>query len=68
MDETLGHKGQSTPGGIRTPNHLIRSQVLYPIEPRVHPKIGYVLNSDLGKVSSHNVQVSIFYWQHYFYE
>jgi hypothetical protein len=34
----------------------------------VHPKIGYVLNSDLGKVSSHNVQVSIFYWQHYFYE
>jgi hypothetical protein len=26
----------STPGGTRTPNPLIRSQMLYPIEPQAH--------------------------------
>ena len=30
----LGNAG--TPGAIRTPNLLIRSQMLYPIELRVH--------------------------------
>ena len=33
---------KSTPAGIRTPNLLIRSQMLYPIELRVH-----VLNEQL---------------------
>ncbi len=31
-----------TPGGSRTPNLLIRSQALYPIELRVHGKKGEV--------------------------
>ena len=28
-----------TPGGSRTPNLLVRSQALYPIELRVHTKL-----------------------------
>ncbi len=32
--KTLGISG--TPGEIRTPDPLIRSQVLYPAEPRAH--------------------------------
>ena len=31
---------QSTPGRARTPNLLVRSQTLYPIELRAHFKIG----------------------------
>lgn len=33
-----------TPGGARTPNNLIRSQGLYPIELRVHIQLYYYYN------------------------
>lgn len=34
----VGVNRNGTPGGSRTPNLLIRSQMLYPIELRVHPR------------------------------
>ena|GEM_PF-5173921 len=33
--QSLANKGLCAPAGIRTPNLLIRSQMLYPIELRV---------------------------------
>ena len=41
MCESLVYRGKAigTPGGARTPNPLIRSQVLCPIELRVHNRV-----------------------------
>ncbi len=37
LKESRKKKGENgAPGGIRTPNLLIRSQVLYPVELRAH--------------------------------
>ena len=41
-----------TPGGIRTPNPLIRSQMLYPVELPVHSEVIHIMSIPLNTVNA----------------